>query len=60
MASQETGEEFSTKMYKQMMSGFVAAGVAYGDTLGLWETLAKFDEPKTVGEISAAANLKER
>lgn len=43
-----------------MMSGFVATGVAYGDTLGLWETLAKFDEPKTVGEISAAANLKER
>ncbi|XP_035680098.1 uncharacterized protein LOC118418330 [Branchiostoma floridae] len=56
----ETKEIFAKKISDTITSGFVTLSLAIGRRTGLFDELARQQEPRTAHEIAAAAGLKER
>ncbi|XP_066289220.1 S-adenosylmethionine-dependent methyltransferase Rv2258c-like [Branchiostoma lanceolatum] len=56
----ETKEIFAKKISETITSGFVTLSLAIGRRTGLFDVLARQQEPRTSHEIAAAAGLKER
>ncbi len=60
-AADETAEDFSTRVTKQLVGGVAGLGIAMGMETGLFDVLIPMGENrKTSQEIADLANMKER
>ena len=48
------------RLFSMRASGITSLSIALGSKFGLFDLMAKFDEPKTSTEIADAGDLKER
>ena len=63
MAAKSTGEsqdDFCGRICQIVTDSHLCLSIALGVRIGLWETMAKWDQPKTSVEIAEATKLKER